>query len=97
MKQPWQTPEEIRRNLVPGARDSVYDEFVDDILLRLERTTSNSAIRYPFDNAETAKLYRRSAAQIIRRLRGPGYISTRLNGSDLYVWRGKNYGNATKK
>jgi len=74
-----------------------YTMFVNEVLLRLEQTSKNSAIRYTFGNKKDGDRFRQAVGRYAAKHLGKGHIRTRLcvqPDSDecrVYFWRGSEW------
>jgi len=89
-KKPYGSPTEVDISDVPSNyrfADPMRKAFVQDVILRLERTAKTKAIRYPFKkDKKLAESYRQS----IHRKVGHGKVRcslvARADRFDLYIW-----------
>jgi len=93
MKRIWETPIQVPLDEIPfrtTLRESIYDDFRDDVLKQMERAL-NVAICYPFPNVATAQKYHKCGLMAIRKVKGKSAVRAKRDGTNLYVWRGPNW------
>ena len=101
-KLPYSQPVEVSAenmklygNRVQDGRHTLYE----DVVRRLEQTTNGKALRYEFDDLETAQLYRTFVSYRAHKRLGVGMVSCRVQdvGARVYVYfcRGPNWKSAT--
>ncbi len=88
----WKAPVEVNVNEVPGRQQpGKYDDFLADVMRRLEQTDKKHAIRYEFAEEKAARLHGVAVTDKVRELRGKGSLRSVRRGCELYLWRGEKW------
>jgi len=87
----WKSITEVRASEMRRLRRSKWQELYDDILLRLEQTMPQYALKVEFEDAELTRKARHALNKKFRKEQEAGYVDFAVIGNLLYVRRGPNW------
>jgi len=87
----WKSITEVRASEMRRLRRSKWQELYDDILLRLEQTQPQYALKIEFEDAELPRKARHALNKKFRKEQEAGYVDFAVIGNLLYVRRGPNW------
>lgn len=91
-KRLWKAPAEIPIAEIPQRQVAGrYDQFVNDVLLRLANTSKKFGLLYQFESDDEAKLHGIAISDKGRERLGLGMIRKVRRGGNLYIFHGRNY------
>ena len=82
---------EVHASEMRRLRRSKWQELYDDILLRLEQTMPQYALKVEFEDAELTRKARHALNKRLLKEHGPGYADFAIIGNLLYIRRGPNW------